>query len=153
MPKLIRATMISSVCLGGWVEVLTWHFSPLNSGIFCSRLKFPYSTIVLPFEGKLPLSNPALLYSYSLFSFQSLLSGGNKRLISNTSNNNIILILNTPFLSGTVLDTLHVLLCQSLSCIRLCDPMDCSPPDSSVHGTLQARLLEQVAISYSRGPS
>ena len=32
-------------------------------------------------------------------------------------------------------------------------PMDCSLPGSSVHGTLQARILEQVAISYSRGSS
>ena len=35
----------------------------------------------------------------------------------------------------------------------LCDPMDCSPPGSSVHGILQARKLEWVAISFSRGPS
>ena len=36
-------------------------------------------------------------------------------------------------------------------CPTLCDPMDCSPPDSSVHGILQARILEWVAISFSRG--
>ena len=36
-------------------------------------------------------------------------------------------------------------------CPILCDPMDCSLPDSSVHGVLQARTLEWVAISYSRG--
>ena len=30
-----------------------------------------------------------------------------------------------------------------------CDPMDCSPPDSSVHGISQARILEWVAISFS----
>ena len=34
------------------------------------------------------------------------------------------------------------------SCLTLCDPMDCSPPDSSVHGILQARILEWVAISF-----
>ena len=34
-----------------------------------------------------------------------------------------------------------------------CDPMDCSPPASSVHGILQARILEQVAISSSRASS
>ena len=32
-----------------------------------------------------------------------------------------------------------------------CDPMDCSPPGSSVHGISQARILAWVAISYSRG--
>ena len=35
----------------------------------------------------------------------------------------------------------------------LCDPMDCSPPESSVHGISQAWLLEWVAISFSRGSS
>ena len=34
-------------------------------------------------------------------------------------------------------------------CPALCDPMDCSPPGSSVHGILQARILEWVAISFS----
>ena len=37
------------------------------------------------------------------------------------------------------------------SCLTLCDPMDCSPPGSAVHGILQARILEWVAISFSRG--
>ena len=40
---------------------------------------------------------------------------------------------------------------KSLSCVQLCDPVDCSPPGSSVHGILQARILEWVAISFSRG--
>ena len=38
-------------------------------------------------------------------------------------------------------------------CLTLWNPVDCSLPDSSVHGILQARVLEQVAISYSRGAS
>ena len=41
-----------------------------------------------------------------------------------------------------------------LSCVQLfCDPMNCSPSGSSVHGTSHARILEQVAISFSRGSS
>ena len=39
----------------------------------------------------------------------------------------------------------------SQSCLTLYDPMDCSPPGSSVHGILQARVLEWGAISSSRG--
>ena len=38
-------------------------------------------------------------------------------------------------------------------CPTLCDPMDCSPPGSSVHEISQARILEWVAISFSRGSS
>ena len=39
------------------------------------------------------------------------------------------------------------------SCLTLCDLMDCSLPGSSVHGIFQARILEWVAISFSRGSS
>ena len=39
------------------------------------------------------------------------------------------------------------------SCLTLCDPMDCSPPGSSVHGIFQAWILEWFAISFSRGYS
>ena len=40
-----------------------------------------------------------------------------------------------------------------LSCPTLCSPMDCSPPGSSARGILQARTLEWVAVSSSRGSS
>ena len=39
------------------------------------------------------------------------------------------------------------------SCSGLCNPMDCNLPGSSVHGIFQARILEWVAISFSRGSS
>ena len=43
---------------------------------------------------------------------------------------------------------------QSLQlCLTLCDPMDHSPPSSSVHGISQARILEWVACPFSRGSS
>ena len=45
----------------------------------------------------------------------------------------------------------EVLVAQS--CPAVCDPMDYSFPGSSVHGILQARILEWVAISFSRGSS
>ena len=39
------------------------------------------------------------------------------------------------------------------SCPTLRDPLDCSPPGSSVHGIFQARVLEWIAISFSRASS
>ena len=42
---------------------------------------------------------------------------------------------------------------KSLSHVRLCNPMDCSLPGSSVHGIFQARILEWVTISVSRSSS
>ena len=46
-----------------------------------------------------------------------------------------------------------VCLCVTQLCPTLCDPMDCSPPGSSVHGLLQARILEWLAITFSRRSS
>ena len=47
----------------------------------------------------------------------------------------------------------HMYICVLVtwSCLTLCNPMDCSHPGSSVHGIFQARILEWVAISFSRG--
>ena len=53
----------------------------------------------------------------------------------------------------------HVCVCVCVcvwvaqSCLTLCDAVDCSPPDSSVHGILQPRILQWVAISSFRGSS
>ena len=50
----------------------------------------------------------------------------------------------------------HICICccsVAKSCPTLCDPMDCSPPGSPVHGIILARILEWVAISFSRGSS
>ena len=44
---------------------------------------------------------------------------------------------------------MHVCNLRCFSCVQLCNPMDCSPPDSFVHGILQARILKWVAISSS----
>ena len=51
----------------------------------------------------------------------------------------------------------HTLLCMRAkllqSCLTICDPTDCNSPSSSVHGILQARILEWGAISFSRPSS
>ena len=49
--------------------------------------------------------------------------------------------------------TYAVLCLVAQSYPTLCDPIDCSPPGSSVHGILQARILEWIATSFSRGSS
>ena len=55
-----------------------------------------------------------------------------------------MLILNFPI-------KVKMLVTQSYP--TLCDPMDCRPPGPSVHEILQARILEWIAISFSRGSS
>ena len=50
--------------------------------------------------------------------------------------------------------TLHTCVCLvTQSCLTLCDPVKYSPPGSSVHRIFQARILEWVAISFSKGSS
>ena len=57
-----------------------------------------------------------------------------------------------PFFGGfSDCSSCYCLVAQS--CPTLSDPMDCSPPGSSVYGILQARILEWVAAPFSRGSS
>ena len=57
----------------------------------------------------------------------------------------------TNFPQELNMECMCVLVAQSY--LTLCDPMDCSPPGSSVYGIFQARILQWVVISYSRGSS
>ena len=50
-------------------------------------------------------------------------------------------------------DFLKVKVLFTQSCLTLFNPMDVSPPGSSVHGVLQAKILEWVVIPFSRGSS
>ena len=52
------------------------------------------------------------------------------------------------------LNKINVCVCVKLLllCLTLCTPMHCNPPGSSVHGILQAGILEWVAVFFSRGP-
>ena len=56
-----------------------------------------------------------------------------------------------PYVSCTSAKTWKKESAVAQSCPTLSDPMDCSPPCSSVHGIFEARILEWVAISFSRG--
>ena len=62
--------------------------------------------------------------------------------------------LNTSIVTSLGLLSWDVRVCLvAQSCLTVYDPMDCSPPGSSVHGILQARILEWVAMPFSRGSS
>ena len=55
----------------------------------------------------------------------------------------------TAFIHISLFDSLNYECSVAQLCLTLCDPMDCSLPDSSVHSILQARILEWVAIPIS----
>ena len=84
-----------------------------------------------------------VLYSWSLL------------IISSIHSNMYILIPNSYFIPPRHLPFLisKIKMKVTKSCLTLCNPMHCSPPGSSVHGLFQARVLEWVAISFSRGSS
>ena len=63
-----------------------------------------------------------------------------------------------PYRKEMLIFLLYTSICSMLclvaqSCLILCNPMDCSLPSSSVHGILQARILEWVVYPFSRGSS
>ena len=65
----------------------------------------------------------------------------------------LICVLHLPDAFASYL--INTCVCAMLlqSCLTLCDPTDCSLPGSSVHGILQARILEWAAMPSSRGSS
>ena len=81
-----------------------------------------------------------------------------KRLSSNSSSR-FSFVLQTLYQKYFTLIAPYICICMYICCLvaqscpTLCDPMDCSPPGFSVHGISQARILEWVAISFSRGSS
>ena len=94
-----------------------------------------------------PSSSPNILHDIFLISLWL----ANERLLLN-------IILNARTSGHLCNGCISFLTCclsliNAQSCLTLCDLMDCSPPGSSVYGILQARILEWVAISFSRGSS
>ena len=65
----------------------------------------------------------------------------------------IHILTGTKFCKLCELSTVCAMCVLSQSCPAFCDPMDCSPPSSSVHGILQARILEWVVMLSFRGSS
>ena len=109
--------------------------SPLNrqSGVVISTIAGPWIPLLPPVIMVTPLSSPSGVCTPSVPSQQNSLQENGKRLVSFSK---------------------HMCACSATQLyLTLCDPMDCSPPGSSVHGILQARILEWVAIPFSRGSS
>ena len=95
------------------------------------------------------------IYWFDLLASQrtikSLLQHHNSKASVLWGSDSLMVQLSHPYMTTGKIICVSVRLTQS--CSTLCDPMDCSPPDSSVHGILQARILEWLAIYFSRGSS
>ena len=104
-----------------WLSRLPTHIAYSGSGRDCQQLVLRQG-----WHQELPGGTPGL----------SALNCGNTVLHSGLSNSRIPVSLARRF------RVCSVCVCQSLSRVQLCNPMECSPPGSSVHGILQARILE-----------
>ena len=128
-----------------------WDFPGKSTGMGCHCLLRP-SRLYIPKSFFLPSSPNILLFLF--ISPQD--STPNLPVLTTQSP---LLFLN--FLSQTIKNISVPNLGANSMCVCLVasvvsnslDPMDCSPSGSSVHGILQARILEWVAISFSRGSS
>ena len=137
-----------------------WQKTTLYPGAFFSSVTFKLSdhfshTSTKAFSRRTPLINKAhystlsgILPTLKCIAFQNKVNTmlGDSVLVINRNP------VNTPICPQCYLTFLVCVLVTQL-CPTLCDPMDCSPPGSSVHGTLQARILEWVAMPFSRGSS
>ena len=122
---------------------------------FCMLFIYVWMSVIT-YYGKCQKENMYLLLLYKAYIRASLVAQIVKYILFLKLKNfiGVWLIYNVVLVSGVqqselVLPT-HVCM---LSRVRLWDLMDYSPPGSSVHGILQARILKHDAISYSRGSS
>ena len=72
--------------------------------------------------------------------------------LAETGGTDWVIVIETTVM-GDTLEERRCACSLTQSCPTLCNPVDCSLPGSSAHGTFQARILEWVAISFSRGSS
>ena len=102
-------------------------------------------------EYKLVISSgalPTVLYTRSFSTAWAFV-----KLISNFEIPNFLFLPLCSWFSSSCKGSIHACLCAQLlqSCLTLCNPVDHSPPGSSIHGILPARVLEWVPMPSSRG--
>ena len=155
--KLLQSGWIEEPLIGILIGILNPSLSPLTSGPLLSLenvlplgLKQPKT----PFQYHSPPSKlsfwPALLFIHPVLSAsisQEFLN------ILNPAVSPLLIFLCTYILFCFLKMFIWFKVWAAQSCPPLCDPRDYSPPGSSVHGVLQARLLEWIAISFSSGSS
>ena len=114
-------------------------------------LRFPSPGHLFSIEGWFR-SNVNVL-KWSTFSFQLVIQKWNSiRWFSGSTNSKVPVFLGGISNLGLV-TKVNVIVLVAQSCLTLCSPKNCTPLGSSVLGILQARILEWVAIPFSRGSS
>ena len=114
-------------------------YSPPGSSVHESSRQENWSGLPFPTPGDLP--NPGI-------ETKSLASPALAVQLRHQGRSTLVMGVNKYREMGVHSEDCVWLVAQS--CPTLCDPMDCNLPGSSVHGILQARILEWVAISFSK---
>ena len=119
---------------------------PSHGGISISPQSFPRG--ILSFPKNEPWGAYLLLMSEPWVSGPLTLQSPGVRTIDFTS------ILDDFVNMLTLIpEVMHTWCIVCVLCLTICNSMDCSPPGSSVHASFQTRILECVAVYYSRGSS
>ena len=145
IPSWIRTLVCKWQKPSAWVK---W-----KTGIVSYDRVDPKSTAALPAMRPSPSFSTVYVMSYCAHGL--LLLGGGKETEVGMGKDDCPQVasgLHLPSLGSLWRDSFKVKV-NSLSCVWLCDPTDCSLPGSSVRGILQARILEWVAVSFSRRSS
>ena len=154
--EVAEAEVQASIFTGGWSPWRPGYTPPLPSAGMWPRAAHQLLCTV-PSSGASTVPGTQYVYRYSLSIYiyciymASPPQPGSSSIFHNSSRffHPIFMIFSNSKESVPLL-----LLLLSLSHVWLfCDPMDCSPPGSSVHGILQTRILEWVAMPSSRGSS
>ena len=158
MSLLARYTMKYSEQLGNWVSSLFSNRSIKQSSLYCTY-NFSVTLRLFPLKNfeflKLTVEEQMHKDCCSIFSRRAgphpsqgifLISLPSKHILGNTRTMIIDSIVCSPLFQTWKWKVLIAQLCQII-----CDPMDCSPPGSLVHGILQARILEWIALPFSKG--
>ena len=134
--------------LDNWIFTLTiLNYQARWSSLPDSRWAKLYSRNLGPLELPAPVPTGILSQRHSVLPLASL----SDLLLAQWILSNLLLW--DDWKSSTYFSTWNSFVRVAQSSPTLCDPMDCSLPGSSVHGILQTRILEWVAISFSRGSS
>ena len=142
--------------LWSWDASSSWHGCVYQPESSPDALLLRFYGSFYKFYGHDPLLTP---FPAPLPSLENM--GGNWK--SQGFNCGLVFLETTPIqkpctenLLSRTKDVPHGSVCHTQllqSCLTLCDPMDSSPPGSSVHGILQARILEWFSMTASRGSS
>ena len=137
------------------LQLFTPHSIPQHCGIWaewCPRLFFPQALctrrFLFPPSRWLLILQVSLLRQHFLHKDLSTSSPAQNIMVHPVDVLTVLLGISLCAACNLTLDCVHV-----QSCPTLCNATDCSPPGSCVHGISQARILEWVAISCSRGSS